>query len=738
MDRRDFNRLVAAMLAAPKSFLVAASSIRFDASTRTWLIGNSYFEREITFDAARGLITRRFVDKNTGRNWIASRTRWGADTFLIIDDDVLYGASPSDRFHYLDHEIEGNLLRIRLQLQPQRLNIDLNYRVHDDSAFMEQWCVLENASDKPIGPIERFDPFLLPLERRDYVLNWVHGIRDYGHQRGVGENIQPYAPYRVRREPLTSTITLSSSSAGERYGRRNMSTTEYLSWFALEDPTLKAGLMGGLEWSGAWVLHFARLDQATLVYGGVDRFAHILAPGATLESPRVFYGPYTGDVDSGLRGFHSYLKKHLMPPADEHFPWVTFNTWYAFYWRFSEAELKREVLVARELGIECFCVDAGWWEGPPDTGLERGLGSWVPSREKFPGGLAGFADYVRQNGMKFGIWFEPERANHEFVGGRIKEKWLSKHDGYYVGLDDTHILCLGVPEVREWVKRRLEKVLRDTGAEWIRFDLNVYNICNREDHGHQRGDGDYQHIHGLYEVLGWLAREFPHLHIENCAGGGNRSDYGLMRYSHTYWNSDGAWPSYRVRYQVFGSSYAYPSRYQNTNYVYQGGTTGHSHSYGRQEKTDADTPAGYLDYLFRSRLMGSFGISDRMSQWPENIRAAAKRAVQAMKRARPILQGDVYHLLRQPLILTPPLSEPTQWEALQYHDPVLDRAVVFCFRALAPESELTLRIRGIDPQLLYEVTYENSGKRIRIRGGQDVTVQLSEQNRSEILWIERA
>src|SRR5262249_47190745 len=244
--------------------------------------------------------------------------------------------------------------------------------------------------------------------------------------------------------------------------------------------------------------------------------------------------------------------------------------------------------------------------------------------------------------------------------------------------------------------------------------LNVYNICNRTDHGHQPGDGDYKHVRGLYEIFGWLNREFPELRIENCAGGGNRNDYGTMRHTHTNWNSDGSWPSYRVRYQVMGCSYAYPARYQNTNYVYQGGLTGHSHSYGRQEQTDDSTPAGYLDYLFRSRMMGAFGISDRISQWPRNIHAAAERAIRAYKRARPLLQGDVYHLLPQPFILTPPLSEPREWEALEYCHPEMDRAVVYCFRALAPESEKTLRIRGLDPKRSYRVVYESSGDMVKI------------------------
>src|SRR5437660_3720353 len=110
MNRRAFNLLAAMALAAPRTLRAAA--VRFDSSKKTWLISNRFFERELAFDAARGLITRRFLDRRTGHDWTARQSRWGSEIFLIVDDDVLYGASPAARFHFVDQDISGNLLRI--------------------------------------------------------------------------------------------------------------------------------------------------------------------------------------------------------------------------------------------------------------------------------------------------------------------------------------------------------------------------------------------------------------------------------------------------------------------------------------------------------------------------------------------------------------------------------------------------------------------------------------------------
>jgi hypothetical protein len=136
-------------------------------------------------------------------------------------------------------------------------------------------------------------------------------------------------------------------------------------------------------------------------------------------------------------------------------------------------------------------------------------------------------------------------------------------------------------------------------------------------------------------------------------------------------------------------------------------------------------------------MFGAFGISDRISQWPQNIRAAARSAIAAYKKARPVLQGNVYHLLPQPLLMTPPLSEPEQWEAIEYHDPGLDRAVVFCFRPFAREQQTSLRMRALNRARTYKVTFEDTGDTVTIRGRDEVSVRLPEQNRSQILWVER-
>lgn len=60
---------------------------------------------------------------------------------------------------------------------------------------------------------------------------------------------------------------------------------------------------------------------------------------------------------------------------------------------------------AKEAGCEYFCVDCGWYS----AGFWwDGVGEWLPSKERFPGGLKEVMDYIRSKGMVPGVWLELE------------------------------------------------------------------------------------------------------------------------------------------------------------------------------------------------------------------------------------------------------------------------------------------------------------------------------------------
>ena len=112
----------------------------------------------------------------------------------------------------------------------------------------------------------------------------------------------------------------------------------------------------------------------------------------------------------------------MIPPTAADFPWVQYNTWFAHLIDIDVDILRPEVDLAAQLGAEVFVIDAGWWEPSRRTSdnFTTGLGRWEQSAEKFPGGVRAFADYVREPGMRFGIWVEPERVDLRAPGHMVR------------------------------------------------------------------------------------------------------------------------------------------------------------------------------------------------------------------------------------------------------------------------------------------------------------------------------
>jgi alpha-galactosidase len=755
MTRRKFHQTMAAAAVAGQVRTSEGPVIAgYDTGSRTFTIGGGGFQQRLQL-TGDGRLELAFFGLVQGRNWASPRSRWGTGFHTRTSPAALvrgsrgpvpvFGLSDPSRVRFVRHEIapEGERtaeLRLHFEEPGRKLEYVLHLRAFSGIAVMEQWLEVRNRGDQPLAGLDRFDPLLLPLSvdaSTACTLHYVQGERA-GFGRG-GDSIQPYGPYHAGRIGLPAGNSYTLSSRQDNASRRRpTSTAEFLNWFSLDLGNQGDGIFGGIEWSGLWLFHFARTGSELIVQGGVDACRHELAPGETFSSPRILIGCHRAGLEAGIHEMHRYLRAFVMPSSpDAAFPWACYNTWYSWNIGLTEETQKQEAKLAADLGLECYYLDAGWYAGSPTkpASFGIGLGTWTENRKKFPSGISAFADHVHSLGMKFGLWVEPERVDGSLVdrpGSPIQKSWLADSGAPQpASRDSTHLLCFGNPEVVAWACETLSRVVAEYKVEWLKWDHNMYFVCTRADHGHQAGDGNYFHIQGVYRVMDHLRRKFPKLVIENCASGGYRTDLGIVRYTNTAWNSDATSPGHRVRYQTTGGSYVFPAQYQNSWFVKD-----------RSEGVSETSSAAFLDYAFRSRMIGAFGVSDRLADWPANVRDAARRAVAAVKRMRPALAGDVYHLLPQSILFIPPLLPPNDWEAIEYFNPAVQRGVVLCFRADAEAAAAVLPVRGLERAARYRVAWNDAG-RSETRTGADwdrigAEIRLPEKFTSEILWIERA
>lgn len=696
--------------------------IAYDAATHTWEIGSSGIRRRMDYRANEGFRLTRLTNKLTGREWLAPGSGATSELRMTLGEQEISGATKEWTLQgYRARAHPDQSLELIITLTHRPVTAHLHYVVFPDVSVIEQWGEIENTSATTLPALTQWESFSIALRPAsdELTLYWVQGLN-------------PDVVKESARDPVP-TLRLRSAkidALGQTIGSSGRSSEQAMGWFVLTAPGLRGGMFGGIEWSGDWQLRVTREGDTTRVRAGLENIRVTLAPGATFESPRRFVGFFRDDLDDAANASHAFARRYLMrqPPPD--FPWTQFNTWFAFYTDLDEATLRREVDLAAELGLEVFVVDAGWYEGSPKIAdFSFGLGTWRENREKFPSGLGAFSEYVHSKGIKFGLWVEPERVEAQYVGTEIPRAWLADYDPnapLREGAARTAQICLGNRAAREWVKTWLARLIREYNVDWLKWDSNGWASCNPPG---QAGDGDLAHVRGLYEIFDFLRAEFPNVIVENCASGGNRMDYGLLRRTDIAWLSDETDPSYRVRYHVTGASYPFPPEYLNAWFV--------PSYFESLQAAEGDTLT--LRTWLRSRMMGAFGISYSLQNWSAAMRAEVAAEIARYKTLRRILaNGKQYHLLPQS-DLALDLEPPNEPDAAQFFDPFTQSGVVFLFRGNVKWSERRVRLKGLTPEAYYHITSADGTISVRQSGralmAQPLRFQYEAARPSALLFI---
>jgi alpha-galactosidase len=286
----------------------------------------------------------------------------------------------------------------------------------------------------------------------------------------------------------------------------------------------------------------------------------------------------------------------------------------------------------------------------------------------------------------------------------IPDAWMTQADGKFnlqniPGWNAMKMLCLGDPEAEAHVRQNLLGLVSEFKLDWLKWDASglpgLDIACDRADHGHQAGNGSQAAVFGKYRILDALHQRFPNLIIEQCSYG-TRLDYGMGRHgSRANWLSDSTAPSSHVRENVMAAAYVFPGSY-NMTWIMRD-----------DEVTRPQTPA-FLDTMFRSRMMGSFGfgtlhgsLAECVSLYPPEVIAAAARNVENYKRYRHLLSQHSYHLT--------PLGQANEWQGMQFAARDGSEAVVFLFRNGSKAATRRFPLRGLDAQRPYTITRLNTG-----------------------------
>ena len=340
------------------------------------------------------------------------------------------------------------------------------------------------------------------------------------------------------------------------YGSKNgLTSTECNPLFFVRkaNTTLQSGQIYGfnLIYSGSHKFSIERSPYESLrIINGIsdDNLDYILECDQKFVSPYALM-TYSGNGYNGASAnMHKAIRNNIMR-ANPILP-VMLNTWEAMYFDINEDKIKLLANKAKDMGFDGLVIDDGWFGKRKDD--TTSLGDWTADKTKFPNGINNIANYVKQKGLLFGLWIEPEMINLASELYKSKPDWVVIPKDNILGRNQYY-LDLTNNEVIDFVISIFDKVINQYGANYIKWDCNRrFNMTNGI-----KDNFCYQYAVGLNKVMNTLRSRYPDIIIEGCASGGGRFDLGMLTYCNFVWTSDNTDPLSRIDTQE-GVSYGYP------------------------------------------------------------------------------------------------------------------------------------------------------------------------------------
>lgn len=385
------------------------------------------------------------------------------------------------------------------------------------------------------------------------------------------------------------------------------------------------------------------------------------------------------------RNFHDHIRCSILPPQFAVLPRpVAVNTWEAYHFDVDESKLLLLADKAVALGIDTVVLDDGWFR----RNDREKLGDWTADPERFPHGLSYAASEVHKRGLRFGLWFEPEMVSEDSELYRSHPDWIiGNGDKPYLSRNQL-VLDFSRPEAVDYIFARMDSILAETQADFIKWDANRYLSETGSAYTGVQGEVMHRRTLGLYSLLARLSAKYPHVLIESCAGGGGRFDAGMLFYTPQIWLSDNTNPLSRKDMQ-WGISLAYPP------------STVSCHV------TDGKWLDGFdTDIVFRYMVasFGTYGYEFDLLGLEEDTCGKIRRFNEMYRETEDlVLQGDLYRLYDGPY-----------WQAYMQvsKDKRRARLTFLLIRARMGMEYVHIRLDGLDTNK----TYINDRNNLRLSG----------------------
>lgn len=502
-----------------------------------------------------------------------------------------------------------------------------------------------------------------------------------------GSHAQP-SDFKPNTEKLTQGKVVSLKSFGGR------SSDGVMPFFQVSSD--QGGVILAVGWSGDWKADFEMQGNGQVAFRtGLQRAGFALKANQEVRLPSILLMRYNGSSAMGINQFRRLMLRQFSPrhlTTDETMPMAASVHGML---GFNDTDAVKLGALAQDIGklelpLDTFWLDAGWNEG----GFPAKQGNTMPDATRFPQGLREIGQWTELDQKRFLLWFEPERVMRDTEVMRDHPEWLLRPvntppELRYQENDGFYLFDLGNESARQWMLERISAQISEYGVDVYRQDCNLYPAYFW---GNAYADdasvsSEVEYVTGLYAFLDDLQRRHPQLLIDNCASGGRRVDFEMLRRSVLLWRSDCTWGDVsaprNMQAMTYGLSYWLP--------LHGLGAVG----------TDPMSLRSGMGYC------ASYAIQYRDQNEVQRLRAHLDSFVKVRK----LFSADFYPLTPWSLDVTQPIG----W---QFHDPDKGQGIVqlFCDLRQVGKKEIRLLLSGLEALETYELKDWDDGKSLRKTG----------------------
>ena len=441
-------------------------------------------------------------------------------------------------------DTECKTLELTCEDKILQLQVILSYSIFADSDAIARSVKIVNNAQEPIY-LTKVLTACIDMDNEDYEMITLHG--SWARERAI----------------QTRTVLKGKQRVSSVRGESSHQEHPFMAW-KKSTTTEESGDIYAMSfvYSGNFLAQIEANQFGSMrAMMGIHphNFCWKLEAGENFQAPEVVC-VYSADGIGGMtRCFHDLYRNHLIRGEykDKKRP-ILINNWEATYFDFNTEKLLDIARQASKLGIEMLVMDDGWFGHRNDDNTS--LGDWQVNENKINGGLKYLVDEVNKLGMKFGIWFEPEMISPDSDLYRAHPDWAIAVPGRTGSLArNQYVLDLTRREVLDHVYEMVAAVLHSANIEYVKWDMNrqLSDVGSYGLAADRQGELYHRQVLAVYELQDRLTKEFPHLLLENCSGGGARFDAGMLYYSPQIWCSDDTDAVERLSIQA-GTAMVYP------------------------------------------------------------------------------------------------------------------------------------------------------------------------------------